>query len=92
MIFQIQILHPPPIAKILVKILFSQLSDVANVVILKIYIMKSSVADPDPNPDPHIFEPPGSGSISQRYGSGFGSGSFYHHEKIARKTLIPTIL
>ncbi len=35
----------------------------------------SSVADLDPNPeDPYIFEPLGSGSISQRY----GSGSFYH--------------
>jgi hypothetical protein len=31
----------------------------------------TSVADPDP-PDPHVFGPPesGSGSISQRYGSG----------------------
>ncbi len=38
--------------------------------------------------DPHIFGPPGSGSISQRY----GSGSFFHHAKIVRKTLIPTIL
>ncbi len=28
-----------------------------------------SVADPDP----HVFGPPGSGSMSQRYGSGFGS-------------------
>jgi hypothetical protein len=35
----------------------------------------SSVPDPDP-PDPHVFGPhgSGSGSISQR----FGSGSFYH--------------
>jgi hypothetical protein len=33
------------------------------------------------------FLPPGSG---QRYGS--GSGSFYHHAKIIRKTLNPTIL
>jgi hypothetical protein len=54
-----------------------------------------SVADPDPNPDPpdpHVFGPPGSGSTSQRYGSGSGScsGSFYHHAKIGRKTLIPT--
>jgi hypothetical protein len=45
----------------------------------------SSVADPDPNPDPdqpdpHVYGPPGS-----------GSGSFYHHAKIIRKTLIPTI-
>jgi hypothetical protein len=32
-----------------------------------------SVADPDPNPpNPHVFGPPGSGSTSQRYGSGFG--------------------
>ncbi len=55
--------------------------------------VKGSVADPDPNadtdpnldpdtPDPHVFGPPGFGSrsISQRYGSGFGSRSesFYH--------------
>jgi hypothetical protein len=35
-----------------------------------------SVADPDSNPDPRVFGPlgSGSGSISQRY----GSGSFYH--------------
>jgi magnesium-transporting ATPase (P-type) len=50
--------------------------------------VKSSVADPDPNPDqdpldPHVFGPPGSGSISQRY----GSGSFYYHAKMVRKTL-----
>ncbi len=45
-----------------------------------------SVADPDP----HVFGPPGSGSISQRYGS--GSGSFYHQAKKVRKTLIPTAL
>ncbi len=50
---------------------------------------KSVFPDPDP-PDPHVHGPPGSGSISQRYGS--GSGSFYHHAKIVRKTLIPTIL
>ncbi len=49
---------------------------------------KTSAADPDP--DPHVFGPPGSGSISQRYGSGSGSESFYHHAKIVRKTLIPT--
>ncbi len=55
--------------------------------------VKCSVADPnqDPDPpDPHVFGPPGSGSrsISKRY----GSGSFYHHAKIVRKTLISTIL
>ncbi len=32
----------------------------------------------------------GSGSISQRYGS--GSGSFYHQAKIVRKNLIPNVL
>jgi hypothetical protein len=55
-------------------------------------ILYSSVADPDPNPDPYVFGPPGyrSGSISQRHGS--GSGSFYHQTKIVRKTLIPTVL
>jgi len=49
--------------------------------------IECSVPDPDP-PDPHVFGPPGSGSTSQRY----GSGSFYHHAKIVRKTLIPSIL
>ncbi len=49
----------------------------------------TSVADPDPS-DPYVFGPPGSGSISQRYGS--GSGSFYHQAKIVRKALIPTVL
>jgi hypothetical protein len=52
---------------------------------------ETNVTDPDPNPDPpdpHVFGPPGSGSTSQRY----GSGSFYHHAKIVRKTLVPTIL
>jgi hypothetical protein len=38
----------------------------------------TSVADPDtnPDPDPRVFGPPGSGSISQRYESGSESGSF----------------
>jgi hypothetical protein len=49
----------------------------------KICAQGSSFADPDQNPDPdlpdpHVFGPPGSGSISQRY----GSGSFYHQAKI----------
>ncbi len=53
----------------------------------------TSVPDPNPDPpDPHVFWPPGSGSTSQRYGSGSGSVSFYHNAKIVRKTLIPTIL
>jgi hypothetical protein len=50
-------------------------------------------SNPDPNPDPpdpHVFGPHGSGSISQRYGS--GSGSFYHEANIVRKTLISTVL
>jgi hypothetical protein len=29
-----------------------------------------------------FFGPPGSGYISQRYGSGSGSGSFYHQAKM----------
>ncbi len=45
-----------------------------------------SVLNPDPNPpDPHVFEPPGSGPISQRYGSGSGSGSFHHPSIIKQK-------
>jgi hypothetical protein len=56
---------------------------------LLLFLVLCSVADPDP-PDPRVFGPPGfgSGSTSQRY----GSGSFYHHAKIVRKTLIPTVL
>jgi hypothetical protein len=43
----------------------------------KLFIVKDSVGDPDPDPqDLHVFGPPGSGSVSQRYGSGSGSGSF----------------
>jgi hypothetical protein len=44
--------------------------------------VSGSVRDPDPQ-DPHVFGPPGSRSIIQRYGSGsisqryrYGSGSF----------------
>jgi hypothetical protein len=39
---------------------------------------------------PYVFGPPGtgSGSFSQRY----GSGSFNHQAKIVRKPLIPTVL
>jgi hypothetical protein len=44
-----------------------------------------------PDPDPHLFGLP-SGSISQRYESGSGFGSFYQQAKIVRKTLIPTVL
>jgi hypothetical protein len=32
-------------------------------------IITSGVGDPDPETDPHVFGPPGSGSISQRHGS-----------------------
>jgi hypothetical protein len=55
-----------------------------------------SVADPgclsripDP-PDPQVFGPPGSGSINQRCGSGYGS--FYHQAKKVRKTFISPAL
>ncbi len=47
-----------------------------NTVIKKIDDHKSSVGDPDPEPDSHVFGPTGSGSISQRYESGSCSGSF----------------
>ncbi len=49
----------------------------------------SSAPDPDP-PDSHVFGHPGSRSTSQKYGS--GSEFFYHHAKIIRKPLIPSIL
>ncbi len=43
--------------------------------------LNTSVAAPNLEPsDPYVSGPPGSGSISQRYGS--GSGSFYHQAKI----------
>ncbi len=42
------------------------------------------------DPDPYVFGPPGSESVSTRSRS--GSGSFYHQAKIVRKTLIPTVL
>jgi hypothetical protein len=54
--------------------------------------MKASPFSSDPDPDPRFFWPPGSGSTSQRYGSGSGSRSFYHHAKLIRKILNPTIL
>ncbi len=55
---------------------------------MKTPTLLTSVADPDPNPDPYVFGPPGSGSISQMY----GSGSFNHQAKIVRKTLISNIV
>ncbi len=60
---------------------------------IQLWWVPISVADPDPNldpdpPEPHVFGPPGSGSISQRY----GFGSFCHHAKKERKILILTIL
>jgi hypothetical protein len=60
---------------------------VQNIKSHNVFFLSGSVPDPDP-PDPHVFGPPGSRSTSQRY----GSGSFYHHAKIVRKTLIPSIL
>jgi hypothetical protein len=51
-----------------------------------------SFADPQPVPDTFVFELFGSasGSVSHKYGS--GTGSFHHHTKIVRKTLISTVL
>jgi hypothetical protein len=48
---------------------------------------KTSVVDSE---DPYVFGPPG--SVSTRYGSSSGSGSFYHQAKIVRKTSIPTVV
>ena len=64
-----------------------------KVIFLFFVFLSSSVPVPNPDPpDPHVFGPPGSGSTCQSFGSGSGFGSFYHHAKIVRKTLIPTIL
>jgi hypothetical protein len=57
--------------------LFSSVSDPPS--LTRMYGISSSVGVGDPNPDPqelYVFGPPGSGSISQRYGSGSSSGSF----------------
>jgi hypothetical protein len=40
------------------------------------------------DPDPDVFGSPVSGSISQRYGSGSGSGSFPFLIKVLRRTEI----
>jgi hypothetical protein len=40
----------------------------------------------DPDPDP-LFR----GMMIEGSGSRAGSGSFYHHAKMVRKTLIPTV-
>jgi hypothetical protein len=76
----------------LLRIHVSHLSNSFSLIIYR--LLFRSVADPDPNPDPHFFEPPGSGSgsISQRDGSGSESGSLYYQAKKVRKTLIPTAL
>jgi hypothetical protein len=50
----------------------------------RVLLALSSVADPDP----YVFGPPGSGSVSTMY----GSRSFYHQAKIVKKTFIPAVL
>ncbi len=45
----------------------NRLRQVLQVILLQ--LLTYSVGDPDPQ-DPHVFGPPGSGSISRRYGSG----------------------
>ncbi len=70
------------------RILILHFSSVAYCFEGRLYNLQSSVADPDP----HVFGRPGSGSISQKYGSGSDSGSFYRQAKIVRKTLIPSAL
>jgi hypothetical protein len=40
--------------------------------------VSGSVGEPDPDPqDPRVFGPAGSGSFSQRYGSGSGPSLFF---------------
>jgi hypothetical protein len=53
--------------------------------VMRIRNPASFVADPNPNPDPYVFGPPGSesGSISQRYGSGFISQRYGSAAKIS---------
>jgi hypothetical protein len=43
--------------------------------VLSLLPLTSSVGDPDPEQDPHVFGPPGSGFINPEYES--GSGSFF---------------
>ncbi len=45
----------------------------------------SRILNPCVPGDPWVLGPPGSGSVSQRYGSRFGSGSFNHQAIIVRK-------
>jgi hypothetical protein len=54
--------------------------------------LKNSGGDPDP--DFFGLQGSGFGTFSQSYGSGSnsGSGSFYHQEKIVKKTLILSVL
>ncbi len=74
---------------------YNQLLDMCNLQIFKSERdgwLRPSVADPDPDPsDPYVFGPPGSGSVSQRYKAGSGSGPFYHQAKKVRKPLITTV-
>jgi hypothetical protein len=79
------------------KVDWMQQSDGRHICFIKMLSVKVFCSVADPEPDPHVFGPPGSGSgsTSQRYGSGScsgsGSGSFRHRAKIVRKTLIPTL-
>jgi hypothetical protein len=41
-----------------------------------------------PDREPKCFGPPGSGTVSRRY----GTGSFHHQAKIVRKPFISTVL
>jgi hypothetical protein len=47
------------------------------------FFFTSFLSSSVPDPDPYFFGPPGSGSTSQRY----GSGSLCHQAKIVRKNL-----
>jgi hypothetical protein len=52
------------------------------------------VSTRDADPDPYVFGPRASATVSvnDKYGFGSGFGSFHHQAKIVRKTLISTVL
>jgi hypothetical protein len=56
---------------------------------ISLALLLHSVWDPEPDQkDPHVFWPPGSGSIIQVYGSGSGSGILTFSHKCIERTEI----
>ncbi len=72
------------------KISYDKQAQTLSVIIIECQVFLNSVWDPDPVPDPqdpHVFGPPGSGSISQMYGSGFGLP--FSHKRVKRTEIMP---